>query len=109
MRMGANHLRFDFLQSHGAVFEVVMSDMMARVTSARLAPARTSRVLQSGDAMRGKDGARFVVGEIIGRGGFGEVYRAREERTGNVFALKVLRLKHAADKRTATRLEREAK
>ena len=52
---------------------------------------------------------RYVVEELIGRGGMAEVYRARDERLARPVALKVLRGHYARDPGLRTRFEEEAK
>jgi serine/threonine-protein kinase len=51
----------------------------------------------------------YVVDMLIGRGGMGEVYRARDTTLGRDVALKVLRPLLAADSDLTARLEREAR
>jgi hypothetical protein len=51
---------------------------------------------------------RFVVIEHAGKGGMGHVYRARDEASGAVVALKTMRLADA-DSELARRFEREAR
>jgi serine/threonine-protein kinase len=60
--------------------------------------------LQAGQTFGGYD----VVG-VLGHGGMGEVYRARDPRLGRDVALKVLPARFAADPGRHARLEREAR
>jgi hypothetical protein len=51
----------------------------------------------------------YRVGELLGKGGMGEVYRARDEKLGRDVALKVVRRDLAADPSRLERLQREAR
>lgn len=51
----------------------------------------------------------FEIVESIGRGGMGEVYRARDSRLGRDVAVKVLSAAMAADRERLERFEREAR
>jgi TPR repeat protein/serine/threonine protein kinase len=53
--------------------------------------------------------AGFVLLRALGRGGFGAVYEAREERTGRRVAIKVLLAEHARDPELARRFHAEAR
>ena len=53
--------------------------------------------------------ANYAIVELIGRGGIGEVYRARDERLGRDVAIKILPEEFAGDKERLARFEREAK
>lgn len=53
-------------------------------------------------------GDRYLVGEEIGRGGMGAVYRATDLRTGGPVAIKVLHPAYAGDRVYRERLRREA-
>jgi len=58
--------------------------------------------------MTGQNIAQYRVGEKIGAGGMGEVYRARDTRLGRDVAVKVLPASFAGDAQRMARLEREA-
>jgi serine/threonine protein kinase len=65
-----------------------------------------------GDLPRLSPGTRlgpYDVGEPVGRGGMGEVYRARDMRLGRTVALNVLPRHVAADPERQARFEREAR
>src|SRR5689334_13550878 len=62
---------------------------------------RTVEVMNLGDVL----GARFELERLAGAGGMGEVFRARDRRTGDRVAVKVLLDGAATD---AVRFEREA-
>ena len=59
--------------------------------------------------MIGKTLAHYRVTELIGKGGMGEVYRARDQRLDRDVALKVLSTTGSDDPQRARRFEREAK
>ena len=51
----------------------------------------------------------YRVGDLLGKRGMGEVYRARDERLGRDVALKVLPEEFASDPDRFVRFEREAR
>src|SRR5829696_7888608 len=51
---------------------------------------------------------RYLMGEELGRGGMGAVYRATDLRTGGAVAIKVLHAVFAGSGEFAERLQREA-
>ncbi|MFH2052688.1 MAG: protein kinase [bacterium] len=59
--------------------------------------------------MQGKRVGPYVVGDLIGRGGMGEVYRARDQRLDRDVAVKILPGELSADPERLARFEREAK
>ena len=51
----------------------------------------------------------YVLGERLGQGGMGQVFRARDERLSREVAIKVLALSRFEDGDAVLRLEREAR
>lgn len=47
-----------------------------------------------GRSINGPEGERYVISDFLGRGSFGEVYRANGESSGSVVAVKLLSLGH---------------
>lgn len=79
---------------------------------ALLAEARgeLDRALRSGEGRHsGSEIGGFVLGNVLGRGGMGEVYRAENVHTGEVAAVKLLHPNVLGDPDHVKRFEREAK
>ena len=53
-------------------------------------------------------GDRYLLGDVIGVGGFGAVYEARDETSGEVVAVKVLHPEMVQSREVVARFEREA-
>jgi serine/threonine protein kinase len=60
-------------------------------------------------ALTGRQLATFEVKEMVGAGGMGEVYRARDTRLGRDVALKFLPAAVQSDPERVARFEREAR
>ena len=49
----------------------------------------------------------YDIGQLLGRGGFATVYRARERRTGHVFALKIMEKSYISKHKMENRVQNE--
>lgn len=59
--------------------------------------------------MIGKNLAHYEITGLLGKGGMGEVYRARDTRLGRDVAIKILPAEMAADADRLARFEHEAR
>src|SRR5262245_32676393 len=77
----------------------------------RLTPSAITHALANDDSggLMGRRFGVYLVGEQIGVGGMGEVYRARDTRLGRDVAIKVLPQAFATDADRLARFEREAR
>ena len=60
-------------------------------------------------SMIGKSLAHYMITSLIGKGGMGEVYRAKDQKLGRDVAIKVLPPEFAQDTDRVNRFQREAK
>jgi serine/threonine-protein kinase len=90
----------EFLSPGSAITGALAADLAAALDPDDADAPR----LQAGQTFGGYD----VIG-VLGHGGMGEVYRARDPRLGREVALKVLPARFAADPGRHARLEREAR
>jgi len=70
--------------------------------------AHNAQALTSGESLSGRTIGRFVVGDRLGGGGMGEVYRARDTRLQRTVALKHIASRLRADRVYRNQLHREA-
>ena len=59
--------------------------------------------------LQGRDIGGYTVVSLLGRGGMGEVYRARDARLGRDVAIKILPAEIAASPERVARFEREVR
>jgi predicted Ser/Thr protein kinase len=91
----------------GARKESGHSGMAQSFEAAR--PERKSENLGSRDHMVGRTlNKRYLVGEKVGEGGFGAVFRGKQLATGREVALKILHPYNLGDKTIVARFRREA-
>jgi len=67
---------------------------------------RQALVIDSALAVKADD---YLLEQMLGAGGMGKVYRARERTTGQIFAMKALRKDRQSDARAVTQFVQEAK
>jgi serine/threonine protein kinase len=64
---------------------------------------------ESGATRRGQELGHYRLGELLGEGGMGVVYRAVDEKLGRPVAIKLLHAERSADAHARTRFLREAR
>jgi dienelactone hydrolase/predicted Ser/Thr protein kinase len=84
------------------------SDLSREMTAATPSPGAGSRGAPASSIASGTTLDHFEVLELLGAGGFGEVYRARDTRLGRMVAIKVLPEDFARDVERRERFRREA-
>jgi Protein kinase domain len=97
-----------FVQSAGAI--TVPGRRVARLPAKVASPGeRKSESLGSRDDMVGRTlNRRYLVGEKVGEGGFGTVFRGKQIATGRDVALKILHPNNLGDATIVARFRREA-
>jgi serine/threonine protein kinase/formylglycine-generating enzyme required for sulfatase activity len=84
------------------------SDLSRELTAATPPPGAGARGAPASSIDSGTTLDHFEVLELLGAGGFGEVYRARDTRLGRMVAIKVLPEDFARDAELRERFRREA-
>ncbi len=97
----ALHREIDSLLRYQSKADGFLAEPALAVAAERLASA--------GDALLGRQLGAFRVHSLLGEGGMGEVYRARDTTLGRDVALKVLPALFMADPDRLARFEREAR
>ncbi|MBM4036137.1 MAG: hypothetical protein FJ291_30760 [Planctomycetes bacterium] len=95
----------------GAAFDSAADGEAAVCQSCRTAPSHTEVLPLTGtpDPLIGKTLGGFEIIELVGRGGMGAVYKARQPKLDRLVALKVLAPALSADATFVARFEREAR
>ena len=84
------------------------SELSREMTAATPSPGAGPRGASASSIRSGSRLDHFEVFELLGAGGFGEVYRARDTRLGRMVAIKVLPEDFASDAERRERFRREA-
>src|ERR1017187_3744913 len=84
------------------------SDLSRELTAFTPSPGAGSSGPRAASIARGTTLDHFEVLELLGAGGFGQVYRARDTRLGRMVAIKVLPEDFARDAERRERFRREA-
>lgn len=93
----------EFLRRHGvddAALVEALRRVHAEASQAAIADARSSAARRIGP---------FQIIRLLGQGGMGEVYLARQESLGRLVALKIIRSAYASSPSALARFEREAR
>lgn len=80
----------------------------ARRAAAEAAASHRAAATEPGEDVFTDPSVRYVLGDLIGRGGMGAVYRAQDTRLGRTIAVKILNPKQHTPE-TIRRFEREAR
>ena len=84
-------------------------ELRREVLELLVSPAPLSDILATGTLPAGARVGPYVIERLVGRGGMGEVYKARDTRLDRTVAIKVLPDGVTASPQTLTRFQREAR
>ena len=84
-------------------------ELRREVLELLVSPAPLSDIIAAGTLHPGARLGPYVIERLLGQGGMGEVYVARDSRLGRTVAIKVLPAKLAADRHFRERFDREAR
>jgi serine/threonine protein kinase len=101
--------RLAFVREAASGDEALVREVESLLTKASVAEKSTLRIGNLGLELTGQQIGVYRVDSLIGAGGMGEVYRARDTKLGRDVALKILPPGFTSDAERLARFEREAR